>query len=316
MSTPCVQPPATWWTSDGHSPSVPSRGMSTLPVVFVVGCERSGTTWVRSVFEAHPEALAPPRESQVWLLVSEVAALVADSAQWTVLLDRYDAGCAAPAGLHHWIARPALESLVKAAGDAGLPPEDAADQLAGRILAGYARDHWQGDLRVLVEKTPSHVFFAERIAGALPEARFVEVLRDGRDVCVSLQYRSRTKSWAPRDRRDQIGSWVRAVEAGSRARELPALAHRWHVLRYERMKADPRREIRALLSFAGLRHGDRLVSAIAEQTGFERYAVTGPDEHRRRGEVGDWRSHFDADDLALYRSLAGSVTEAAGYPLA
>ena len=208
------------------------------PMLFVVGCERSGTTWVRSIFEAHPAALAPAHESHAWLVAQEGVAAVEAGGSWDVVLDRFDTGAGGPAGLHHWIDRDRLAELVSTASNHG-SPRAAGDRLAGEVLTRWADAHWRDGIEVVVEKTPSHVFFADRILDALPSARFVEVRRDGRDVCVSMQHRARTKAWVPATRRAQIERWVAAVGVGRRAQLLPAMQHRWYVVHYERLKADP-----------------------------------------------------------------------------
>ena len=284
------------------------------PVLFVVGCERSGTTWVRSILEAHPAALVPPHESHAWLVAHEGSVAVKSGRGWEVVLQRFDAEVGAPAGLHHWIDRPALVRLVGEAADRGGGPDAAGDWLAAEVLTRWCGVDRQEGARILVEKTPSHVFFAERILRALPAARFVEALRDGRDVCVSMQHRARTKAWVPQTRRSQIQRWVEAVDAGRRAASLPAMEGRWHVVRYESLKVDPATEVASILRFAGLDASPAVVARIVEETRFDRYERTGPDEHRRRGEVGEWRTAFDAADRRLFAELAGATAEAVGYP--
>ena len=70
-----------------------------------------------------------------------------------------------------------------------------------------------------------------------------------------------------------------------------------------------------MLRFAGLDASPPLVARIADETRIERYADTGPDEHRRRGEVGEWRATFDEDDTRLFEDLAGGLSESVGYSL-
>jgi hypothetical protein len=65
-----------------------------------------------------------------------------------------------------------------------LPPERAASRLR-HLLDLTRRLALTGGLRG-VEHTPEKVFVAEALALAFPEARFVHVVRDGRDVACSL----------------------------------------------------------------------------------------------------------------------------------
>jgi hypothetical protein len=168
---------------------------------------------------------------------------------------------------------------------------------------------------VLVEKTPSHVFHAVNILRRFPEARIVEVVRDGRDVCVSMQYRAMTVSWPPTDRGEQIRRWVDAVEFGMTARATPEAEGRWHVVRFEDAKRDPRHEIAELFHFSDLPFDDALVDRVVATTDFTQLEYTGDGQLFRRGEVGDWRTEFDASDRALFAQLAGATLVAAGYDL-
>ena len=62
--------------------------------------------------------------------------------------------------------------------------------------------------------------YADRILRWWPDADIVEVLRDGRDVCVSLAHKSEVAEWAPWDRSDQIDRWIQAVDRGQALRRL------------------------------------------------------------------------------------------------
>ena len=55
------------------------------------------------------------------------------------------------------------------------------------------------------------------------------------------------------------------------------------------------------------------VAEVADASDFRHHRTTGAGYHTRRGEVGDWRNHFSAEDEELFRELAGDVFEAVRY---
>jgi hypothetical protein len=165
----------------------------------------------------------------------------------------------------------------------------------------------------LLEKTPGHLDVAGLILRRYPEAKVVEVLRDGRDVCVSMQMQALTMRWPPRERAAQIRAWMRAVRSGMELRADPKLARRVHLVRYEDLKADPFREIERLYAFCGFTAKALDVEEIVERSDFRHHRQTGDGRHTRRGEVGDWRNHFSAEDETLFRSMVGDLFEEAGY---
>src|SRR3954462_9045030 len=129
--------------------------------VFVVGVPRSGTTWIQRMLAMHPEA---------WGLLETY--MFSRGRGLGGLLD----------------SAPRLEE-----GDLALPPPglgrvfDRAE-LVGELRAIATRwlTHGSDGARFVIEKSPWHLWDLDVIAEILPEARFVHVMRDGRDVAVSV----------------------------------------------------------------------------------------------------------------------------------
>jgi len=183
--------------------------------VFIVGCPRSGTTWIRRLLAHHPRVISGPESHAYPQVLGTFTDLgLRGAAGWRRVLDRYRRGDQRDlaVGLHHWVDRPTLHRFITAAlADSERSDEEAATRVVQAIFDAYLLARGGTADHILLEKTPDHVFWADRILRHDPEARVVEVLRDGRDVCVSLQMRARTQQWPPRPRSDQIDMWVRFV---------------------------------------------------------------------------------------------------------
>jgi hypothetical protein len=294
----------------------PDRAM-----VFVVGCPRSGTTWVRSILAAHPNVVSGDESHLFPTLYGALTSRGRPSRRKAAALDTYDRWAhreiGVGAGPHRWVNR---ERLCELLDEFILDTKDeqariaAAKTALGTILEEFATTA-AGDCSraVLVEKTPGHLYYSQTILEWWPAARVVEVVRDGRDVCASLQHKSMVRAWAPADRIGQIDQWVRAIRHGAAARRQPVAHGRWLSLHYESLSTDTCGEIRRLLTFAGLSAGDQLIDTIVAATDFSALPTTGPRQHRRKGVVGDHRNHFSEADHQLFREVAGDVFEAAGY---
>jgi hypothetical protein len=286
---------------------------------FIVGCARSGTTWTRSILRCHPLVVTGP-ESHVFPEIFKPLARRGPALGRAIVLEQYDSSAAGrlgggDAGPHRWIDRRELERLLDAAVASPSSPIDAAaDVVEGVLDAFFARQ--DGDAAcVLVEKTPLHLFYADRILRRWPEARIIEVVRDGRDVCVSLQHKAKVAEWAPAERADQIRRWVKAVRHGMAERTTPLAAGRWHVVRYEDLATNPATTSARLFEFLDLRYTPSFLERVTEQTAFRNLPKTriGDVHHFRKGESGDWRNHFTDDDIALFERLAGATLVEAGY---
>lgn len=269
---------------------------------FIVGCGRSGTTLVRAILDSHPD-LAVPGESYfvVWLgrdrrryqrprgfdgqrFVSE---LVSDA----------------------WFRRWGLpEAEVRSALDAAHPASFAEAVRATYAL--YARH--QGKARY-GDKTPTYVLHLGLIAELLPEAVFVHVVRDGRDVALSLL----EADWGPRTLEDAALHWKLHVEQGRRQGRALGPG-RYREIRYEDLLDDPARGAAVLADFAGLGFDDAML-AYGERAASVLAGLPDPHEHQNlrlpptKG-LRAWRSEMTAGDVASFEALAGDLLDQLGYP--
>jgi hypothetical protein len=283
--------------------------------VFVVGCPRSGTTWVARLLNGHPDTIGG-RESHVyprlWRPIAHGGSRQVRA--WARIFYGLERGRVLdrPAGIHHYVDRRTLGEIARRS----MAVEPGDRRLAGRLVrevfdtyflaAGGTAD------RVLVEKTPLHVLYARELLADFPEAHLIEVRRDGRDACVSMQMRAAQERSVPADRSAQARLWVDSVRAGLALEADLAIRSRVTVVRYEDLKAEPAREIDRLYSAAGLESTPALVAEALGRADLGKFAL-GPGGMHFRGEVGSWVEHFSDDDERVFREIAGEVFEAAGY---
>ena len=310
----------TWRRASGRALRPPAR--PSYPKLFVVGCPRSGTTWIASMLQAHPRVIGTV-ESHAYdtVLGPFLYRGLRGDAGWRVVLTRYDLLESKPwgVGLHRYLNRRGFYTLVAAARGERLASDlERAERLIGWIYDRYffARGGTATDL--LVEKTPRHQFYAAHILQRFPEASIVEVVRDGRDVCVSLAARPRAERWPPQDRQTQVATWVDYVQHGRRLVAEPDFRDRVLQVRYEALRADPGAGLRRMFAFAGLEcsaaDATRIVAATA--IGRDSPRETGGERRRRpRTAVGEWRTHFTPEDAALFERMAGAMSRELGYQL-
>ena len=299
----------------------PSSSSSDRTMTFIVGCPRSGTTWVRSFFAAHQQAVSGQESHLFPTLYRPFSGNGRIAKRRAEAFDTYDRSACGEilgphAGPHNWVGRERLSELLDEfvidSRDDG-EREVAAKTAFETIFEEYAVASGADPDTLLVEKTPGHLYYAHTILGWWPTARIIELIRDGRDVCVSLQHKSMVEDWAPAERADQINQWVRSVRHGIEARQHPIAQGRWLSINYEALWTDTAEQVQRLFAFAGLPTDGEVVETILAETKFSALPATGPRQHRRKGVVGDHQNHFSDADHQLFRELAGDVFEAAGY---
>jgi hypothetical protein len=168
----------------------------------------------------------------------------------------------------------------------------------------------------LVEKTPSQSHSASAIFELFPDARFVHVVRDPRDVIVSRLTRRRHN---PDDRgtdvqpRPTVTKWAKTWVETMRIMDTLARRAPVHEIRYEDLASDPLTICRDLFAFCGIPCEQKEIEDIVADNRLSAHAIRGPGYFRGTGRVGGWRSELPRSHDILIRSVAGREMEARGY---
>lgn len=280
-------------------------GYAGQDMVFVVGCPRSGTTWVQRLLAACP-GVRTGQESD--------------------LFDEY----VGPA-LRHW--RRDLASPGRPVGMGCHHTEERFLAVLRGFMLGLLAPMRAGlgPGELFVEKTPSHALYLPEIAELLPCCRVIHVLRDCRDTVASLLAAARGwgAGWAPPTARAAAVMWTGHVRAAAQGRDL--FGARFCEVRYEALLAAPEAGLRALAGdFLGLpldaAATARAVAACrAGEGGGAALPVGGqwarqgarpgePEGFVRRARAGGWREELGRLDMLRVWRAARRDMARAGYP--
>jgi hypothetical protein len=202
---------------------------------FVVGSPRSGTTLLRLMLDAHPDLAIPPETG----FIVAVASLA--GAQDRIPEQFFQAVTNFPPEASAWqdfgIAAAQFRAQLQV-----IEPFDASAGLRlfySLYAARFGKRRW-GD------KTPVYSQQMKLVLELLPEARFVHLIRDGRDVAVSW----REQWFSPgRDIGVLAGAWRDTVQT---ARRHGTACPHYLEVRYEDLLRDTERELRRICAFAEL----------------------------------------------------------------
>jgi len=151
------------------------------------------------------------------------------------------------------------------------------DRLLHRELAASGKS-------VLVEKTPSNVFVADRLAKAWPDAKFIYLTRHPWSIAQSWHEADPVR----RPMRRAVPHTLKYMEALERARpKHPGLS-----LRYEDLTADPAKETRRICEFLGLDW----------EPGMLEYGKQNHGDFKKG--IGDWREKIKTGTVQPGRPLA------------
>lgn len=173
--------------------------------------------------------------------------------------------------------------------------------------------------RLVGDKTPRYVRSLPTLSRLWPSAKIVHLIRDGRDVCLSvLDWRKgapRFSSWEEDPVSTTALWWEWHVRLG---REAGATLgpERYHELRYESLVAEPERECAALCSFLGIPYDAAMlrfhVEKMRDEPGLDAKKAWRP----VTGGLRSWRSELPAEDAERFDAAAGGLVDELGYPRA
>jgi Sulfotransferase family len=271
-------------------------------VVFVVGSPRSGTSWLQKVLGAHPE-IVTPQETDLF-------------SAFVVKLQRTWEGQRENSARRRYRGLPALMTNAEFEVALGRFVEEVLSR-AYELKPGAT---------VLVEKTPSHSLHVESIARLVKGARFVHMLRDGRDVAASVNAASKhafASEWAPPDVGGAAEIWRRHVNGAMGARSLAPYLE----TRYEELVQSGAAEWKRLFEFCGVEADEAFVEEALGEAGAATSAGMGSivfggemgrpakeaDGFYGAGRVGAWRAMWTPRDRWEFDRRAGDLLVELGY---
>ena len=292
------------------------------PAPFVVGVGRSGTTLLRMMLDAHPDLAIPPETHFVndLLIAGEKIRLSPERLVKTVVHDRHrrwgDFGISEQAYLERLQAIPQLNS------------SDAIRAFYELYAELHDKTRW-GD------KTPDYVKRVRRIGRALPEARFVHVIRDGRDVALSHNKRIQRRQLdhkPPVPAGEMARRWRKRID---KARyDAESVGDRYIEIRYEDLVTDTEPTLRRVCELieidyspAMLEYHERAEERMQEMA---RDLPAGQGRPHRPGEerlqahallseppkkdrVATWKEEMSPADVAEFEEIAGHLLREMGY---
>lgn len=281
----------------------------TNPYVFIVGCPRSGTTLFRHMVDAHPQIAITPEAHWIPLWFEERRGLTAEGMITPALISvmLQDSKFA--------MFRLSREDVL-ALGTSGQPMSYA--RFVACIFDLYGRREGKA---IVGNKTPDSARRMRTLHALWPEARFVHLIRDGRDVALSLinwpRVHQKKPGTFPTWKDDPVATaalwWELNVRCGRQAGQWlgPDL---YCEIRYESLIANPAAECAALCSFLGLPYDEAILRYHARRPdGIPNGRVT-PDWRPIQRGLRDWRSQMSAEDIDRFEAVAGDLLDELGYP--
>jgi len=305
-----------------------TRGSMVVPMFFVVGRSKSGTSWLMRLFNAHPEILC---RGEGKFFGEDTSNALHGALARSKELRRW-------LGHNPWTLQEQDPNL-----------EDIVANTINYLMQEKLR---KTKKRIVGDKSPfTTPGVVEEIASICPGAKVVHVVRDGRDVAVSSvhhQWNNATdqggrrklsrekvaKREAYRRDPDAFGASGESIFTGEHVAEIARswstsvsramadarlLGDNYYQVRYEDLLAEPVGEVRRLLRFLGADADEEVARGCVKAASFEQLSggrTQGEEDSSsfyRKGIAGDWKKHFTEEDRRVFKEEAGELLIRLGY---
>lgn len=264
---------------------------------FIIGCPRSGTTWLQLLLAQHP-AIASSQETH---LFSRYIARLFDG--WN-----YEKETNQTTGLCSILSEKDFYQICR----------DMSDNILERIHSEkpYAT--------VILEKTPDQVFCIDLILRLYPNAIIINVIRDPRAVVASLLAASKSwgRSWAPANPIDAAKLWGKSVREGKASSQR---TDKYIEVHYESLAQNTQAVLKTLVewldlptdpdfyeqavntcsrnSFDSVKDQSKIPSNLRAELG----------NAKRKGHVASWRSELTTSQINIVEYLVLDLMKECGY---
>ena len=271
--------------------------VNTQPPFFVIGCPRSGTTLLRNLLRSHPDLAVSPESHFIPILYRAMGEPADERSRRRLIARMLNM---------HWVRAWGVKaSLADFEGCATF--REIVDRLY-RLTAGEKRDCRQGD------KTPGYAREIPTLERIFPGAQYIHIIRDGRDVTLSLShvwFGHRHVYTAARYWHDHV--------TDARRDGTPLGPERYLEIRYEELLRDTERAMRQVCGFLGkpfdprvltpmrnrkARKGPPLVPRYAKMVSLSEVVPTNMDK---------WRTLMPRRDVEIFETAAGDLLDDLGY---
>ena len=260
---------------------------SEMPMIFIGGCGRSGTTLLREMLNRHPNIFCGPETSMF--------------------------------GLPFWPEN--ISKMWNIDEQKILNQAEKADNLVEFAEQFYLSQSEQAGKARSADKTPNNIRVINKILTWFPNSQFIHIVRDGRDVACSLRHHPKqiivdgkiVPSKINRPISECATRWLSDTSSGLVYRDHP----RYYEVRYENLVNDSVPTLKALCEFINEVYNDEMLEPNSGQLdGMDVGRLVNNQNSKEKistKSVGRWSQDLSPEEKRDFIDVAGELLIAMGY---
>lgn len=268
-----------------------------LPMLFIVGRGRSGSTLLTSLLNNHPQIIAP-EESR---FVQELYYQFSGTKEWTNT--KKEKFCKALFSCFESldIDKKSLENRIFS-----LDKDTSFPILLQAVYLSVNQLHPKENIQLIVDKNPKYSFFIPKLRAIFPEAKFIHLTRDYRDSFLSFQKIKGMKG----ERKNlsfQIFRWRYYHRSILKAkRSIPDSSY-LHV-KYEDLVSDTEQFMKKIANFIGVDFKEELI----EHQQIQREGVRAEihktlNEEINTSKIDKWKKEMTKKEVKMANAIVGKL---------
>lgn len=271
--------------------------------IFVVGSPRSGTTMLRYMLCSHPRIFVPPESNFIPRFLvrrqpnpmsrKQAVRMMNTIRSYSMFFMDWQGSPPDPATF--------VETL------SYLGPATLISALYSEYASQFGAVRW-GD------KSPINTSYIDLLAESFPSAQVIHIIRDGRDVALSMLDSYRGSRYFYIDICYAAHVWKRRVSKAI-ASKIRQDADRYFELHYEDLIENPEKLLRELCDFLGEEYDPSMTepNKIASQLYYSKGIFAATRQPLMKNRVRRWCREMPAVDQRLFQTIAGDLLRELGY---
>lgn len=268
--------------------------------IFIVGCDRSGTTLLRLMLNQHSRIAIPDESDFVSYIIDrkdKYGDLREDRNLEKLCNDLFSVERYRIWQLDDRIVRKRIMESNRSLNELLRTPYELHLEQKGKKRWG--------------DKTPHYALYVLPIHEIFSDAKFIHVIRDGRDVAVSLK----NVRWYSNNIINISHHWKKMVEVGCASKKV--LANQYMEIKYEALVSYPEAIVKRVCEFIGENYESQMIEYYeSAQNNFAEMYMGDHELLKKKPttqRIGVWRTHLSRSQVRIFEIIAGKTLESAGY---
>lgn len=285
-------------------PLADKSGSLSCQPVFIIGAGRSGTTLLRSMLAAGNQIAIPPESQVIHRLPARFQTW--QGLGWTGLVNLVIAEVESHFDFYLWKTNMA-PAYIKAN---NLPrKEKSLARVIDIIFTTYAIEQFP-DAKMWGDQSPIHTLFLPNLLAVFPDAKFINLIRDGRDVVSSY-----VKMHGDSILGESIYRWRESILRVKKVQKRIA-GENFLDLKYEDLVLEPESALRKVSGFLGIEYSESMLDYWKLDTTVES-KVYGHHQNLQKpvftSSIGAWKTRLSEEQQRITINELSTLLSELGY---